>query len=196
MLKILYIVFIFLPFFGFTQDYEIPYIPFKNKAKQEKKYLESVALKDTTSLIVHLGYSRPPLIMLESDYIIYSNNGKVQHYEVFWQANNKSIRKKKRKRVKKDEYSKYWQFLYKCVDEGKFKIDQAQLEVIGEKANNLKQVISGGKTYHLGVYKGTNNLEYISFLPNMFSSEEYPGFKEKQKLVEVMEGFKNLFQSQ
>lgn len=193
MKKIQYLVFIFLPFLGFSQNYEIPVIPFENRTQQGKEYLELFGLKDTTALIVHLGYSRHPVINLESDYIIYLNNGKVRHYKIFWQINNKSINKKKRKRVKEDEYSKYWQFLYNRVDEGKFKIDQAQLETIGEKANTLKQAISGGQTYHFGLYQGENSIEYISFLPTMFSSEEYPGFKEKQKLVELIEGFQNLF---
>lgn len=196
MKKFPYILFLLLSFYGFAQDYNIPEIPFETSLQQENKLFGLLGLKDTTALIVHIGYSRHPVIELMSDYIVYLRDGKVHYYKVSWRINNESFWKKKRMRIKKDKLPKYWKFLSNCVSEDKFKIDQIQLELIGEKANAMKQAITGGQTSYFGLYQGKNHIEYNSFLPTMFSSEEYPGFKEKRKLVKLMKGFESLLEKE
>lgn len=194
MIKIQHLLLAVFPYIGFSQTYKIPEIPFEASMDQQNLYVDLFGLKDTNVLIVHIGRSRHPLIQLESDYIVYLSNGEVQRHKVFWRNNNISIQKKTRTRVKKSEYKKYWDFLTKCVTEGRLNIDQGQLETIGEKANALEQAISGGYTYQLGFYQGKKQLEFFSFSPGMFTSEEYPGHEEKQQFVEVMTGFQNLFE--
>jgi len=194
-MKIIYFfLFVVFPFVGFSQEYKIPKIPFDVTSKKGNEYIELFGLKDTTALIVHMGLSRHSVFGLESDYVVYLSNGKVKRYKVSWQTNKVLVRKKKRIRIKKSKLQKYWEFLNKCIVEGKLPIDKEQLKTTGEKANTLKQAISGGQTSYLGFYQGKKQMEYSSFIPSMFISEEYSGHKEKQKLVDVMTGFENLFE--
>ncbi|TDS18765.1 hypothetical protein DFQ03_0475 [Maribacter caenipelagi] len=192
MRKLLYYLFILLPILAFSQASEIPEIDFKSNSEEVNRYTELFGLNDADALVVRLAYSILPHIEPESDYIVYLNNGKVRRYRIKESAQPMASPKIKRIRVKKKKYSAYWAFLNLCASEGKFSINQSQLATLGEKANSWKNAISGGQTYTFGVYQGENYTEYKSFLPSMFTDEEYPGFEDKRKLIYVMEGFKTL----
>lgn len=183
---------ILLPFLAFSQAPEIPKLDFKSNAEEVNKYVELFGLNDADALVVRLAYSILPHIEPESNYIVYFNNGKVRRYKIIESAQPMAFPKIKRIRVKKKKSSEYWAFLNLCASEGKFNIDQSQLATLGEKANSWKKAISGGQTYTFGLYQGENYTEYKSFLPSMFTDEEYLGFDDKRKLIYVMEGFKTL----
>lgn len=183
---------ILLPILAFSQVAEIPKIDFKSNAEEVNRYVELFGLNDADALVVRLAYSILPHIEPESNYIVYLNNGKVRRYRINESAQQKASPKIKRIHVKKKKYSEYWAFLNLCASEGKLDIDQRQLATLGEKANSWKNAISGGQTYTFGLYQGENYTEYKSFLPSMFTDEEYPGFEDKRMLIYVMEGFKTL----
>jgi hypothetical protein len=183
---------ILLPILAFSQVTEIRKIEFKTHTEEKNKYVELFGLNDADALVVRLAYSILPHIEPGSNYIVYLNNGKVRRYRINESAQPMASTKIKRIRVKKKKRSDYWAFLNLCASEGKFNIDQSQLATLGEKANSWKNAISGGQTYNFGLYQGENYTEYKSFLPSMFTDEEYPGFEDKRKLIYVMEGFKTL----
>lgn len=183
---------ILLPILAFSQAPDIPKIDFKSNAEEVNKYVKLFGLNDADALVVRLAYSLLPHIAPESDYIVYFNNGKVRRYRIIESAQPMASPKIKRIHVQKKKYSAYWEFLNLCASERKFDIDQSQLATLGEKANSWKNAISGGQTYTFGLYQGENYTEYKSFLPSMFTDEEYPGFEDKRKLIYVMEGFKTL----
>ncbi|WP_396632585.1 hypothetical protein [Maribacter sp. R86514] len=185
-------LFILLPFLAFSQAPQIPKIDFKSNAEEVNRYVELFSLNNADALVVRIVYSILPHIEPESDYIVYLNNGKVRRYRINESAQPMASAKIKRIHVKKKKYSEYWAFLNLCASEGKFDIDLSQLATLGEKANSWKKAISGGQTYTFGLYQGENYTEYKSFLPSMFTDEEYPGFEDKRKLIYVMEGFRTL----
>ncbi|TDT46460.1 hypothetical protein CLV90_0510 [Maribacter spongiicola] len=191
-MKNLLLLLTILPFLAFSQIAEIPKIDFKLNAEEVNKYVELFGLNDADALVVRLAYSRLPHIEPESYYIVYFNNGKVRRYEINESAQSMASPKIKRIRLKKKKYSEYWAFLNLCTTEGKFDIDQNQLATLGEKANSWRNAISGGQTYTFGLYQGENYTKYKSFLPSMFTDEEYPGYEDKRKLIYVMEGFRIL----
>ena len=187
-----YYFFILLPILGISQVSEIPKIDFKSNAEEENRYVGLLGLKDANALVVRLAYSILPDMEPESYYIVYFNNGKVRRYRIIESIQPMASLKIKRIRVKKKKYPEYWAFLNICASNGKFKIDQSQLETLGEKANLWKKAIIGGQTYNFGLYQRENYTEYKSFLPSKFTDKEYPGFEDKRKLIYVMEGFQNL----
>ena len=191
-MKNLLLLLTIIPILAFSQAPQIPKIDFKSNAEEVHRYVELFGLNDADALVIRIAYSTLPHIEPESNYIVYLNNGKVRRYRIIESAQQIASPKIKRIRVKKKKYSEYWAFLNLCASEGKFNIDQSQLATLGEKANSWKNAISGGQTYTFGLYQGENYTEYKSFLPSMFTDEEYPGFEDKRKLVYVMEGFKTL----
>lgn len=193
MKKLLLCFFIFSPIIICAQNSKITEIKFEEKATEENRYAKMLKLKDQNALIIQIGYSSYPLKGLDSDLVVYMNNGQVKLYKIHEPVNDALEPKIKRERIKKNEYHRFWDFLNTCINQEKFNINKARLNVVNSA---LQQAVSGGLTYHFGLYQNKKQTTYSCFAPNIYISLKSTGFEEKQKLVDVMEGFENVIKKQ
>lgn len=168
------------------------------QTETENVYIDLLKLKDRNSLIVKVGYSSYWSKGINSEFIVYQNDGKVKRYIVY-QPNSTDLKTKiKRKRIRKSEYSYYWDFLNECVKNDKLEIDKSQLNINQkegkEKGTVIVKSISDGADYHFQITQGKNYIAYGSYEPKSFIEDKFPGWKERQKLVELMNGFEKLTQ--
>ncbi|MFD0798228.1 hypothetical protein ACFQZJ_12220 [Maribacter chungangensis] len=181
---------------GISQNSMIPEVVWNGITENENQYVELLNLKDKNSLIVRVAYSGYWNKGLSGQYIIYQNDGKIKRYKVFQPSDSDLKTKVKRKRVRKKDFQNYWNYLKNCISEKKFQINKTQLNIDAkpgkEKGTRLVKSISDGTTYHFSVYQGKNYIAYASFEPKSFIEDEYPGFEERQKLVDLMAGFETL----
>lgn len=183
---------------GFSQNSMIPEMVWNGISQNENQYVELLNLKDRNSLIVRVAYSSYWNKGLSGPYIIYQNDGKIKRYNVFQPTDSDLKTKIKRKRVRKKDFEKYWDYLNNCISEKKFQINKSQLNVNAkpgkEEGTSLVKSISDGATYHFSIYQGKNYIAYASYEPKSFIEDEYPGFEERQKLVDLMAGFESLME--
>ncbi|WP_143017586.1 hypothetical protein [Kriegella aquimaris] len=192
MKKLLLYFFIFSPMIICSQNSQIKEIKFEGKSTEENKYIEILKLKDRNALIIQIGYSSYPIKGLDSDLIVYLNNGQVKLYKVSESVGSELKPKIKRGRLKKNEYSRYWKFLNTCISKEKFKIDKAKLNLENKENTTLPLAISAGQTYHFRLHQNKKYTIYSSFAPKIYISLKSQGFEEMQRLVDLMEGFKNM----
>tara|TARA_R110002050_G_scaffold109796_3_gene221144 strand:- start:15999 stop:16550 length:552 start_codon:yes stop_codon:yes gene_type:complete len=175
-----------------SQNSQIKEIKFEGKTPEENKYTEILKLKDQNALIIQIGYSSYPIKGLDSDLIVYLNNGQVKLYKLSESVEAELEPNIKRVRIKKNEYQRYWKCLNTCISKEKFKIDKAKLNFENKENATLPLAISGGQTYHFRLYQNKKYTTYSSFAPKVYISLKSPGFEEKQRLVDLMEGFENM----
>ncbi|GGG46883.1 hypothetical protein GCM10010976_17900 [Bizionia arctica] len=174
------------------QNNQIKEIVFEGETTETNRYVNMLKLKDQNALIIQIGYSSYPIRGLESDLVVYMNNGQVRLYKISEPINDQLETKVKRVGVKKSEYKLFWKFLNTCISQDKFNINKPRLNF--EDAN-LQQVISGGKTYHFRLYQNKKYITYSCFLPNIDMPLESTGFEEKQRLVALMEDFESIIKN-
>ena len=196
MRKILIYILIFIPYICFSQDWTIPKIYWEEKNEIENNYVDLLKLKDRNSVIIKIGYSSYWSKGQNSEFIVYQNNGKVKQFVVY-QPNTPKIKTKiKRKRIKKKEYRYYWNYLQECVNDNKFQIDKSKLNITQKKGKEEGKVemlsISDGINYHFQICQGKSYIAYGSYEPKSYIENEYPGSEERQKLVDLMNGFEKL----
>ena len=188
----------FLVFSGnsFSQDFKIPKIDWEGKTETENNYVELLKLKDMNSLIVKIGYSSYWTKGQNSEFIVYQNDGKVKRFVVYQPSSPELKTKIKSKRIKKKEYQYYWNHLNNCIEENKYKIDKSKLNINEkkgeEKGTVITKVISDGADYSFWIYQGKNYIAYGSYSPESFIEDEFPGWEERKKLVDLMQGFEKL----
>lgn len=175
-----------------AQNSKIKEIQFEGIAIEENSYTEILKLKDQNALIIQIGYSSYPIRVLDSDVIVYLNNGKVELYKITESVENEVEAKVKKVKIKKNNYLQYWSFLNTCITQKKFNIDKAKLNFEDKENSTLALATSGGQTYHFNVYQNKKYINYSSFAPKISISQKYPGFEEKQRLVDLMEGFEDI----
>lgn len=196
MKKILIHILILIPLIGFSQNWTIPEINWEGKTETDNNYVDLLELKDKNSLIVKVGYSSHWSKGVNSEFIVYQNDGRVKRFVVF-QPNTPELKTKiKRKRIKKKEYKYYWNFLQECVNDNKFQIDKSKLNITQKKGKEEGTVemmsISDGASYYFEICQGKSYITYGSYEPKSYIENEYPGSEERQKLVELMNGFETL----
>ena len=196
MKKILIHILILIPLIGFSQNWTIPEINWEGKTETENNYVGLLGLKDNNSLIVKVGYSSYWSKGVNSEFIVYQNDGRVKRFVVF-QPNTPELKTKvTRKRIKKNEYKYYWNFLQECVHDNKFQIDKSKLNItqkIGKEEGTVEMMsISDGASYHFEIYQGKSYTAYGSYEPKSYIENEYPGSEERQKLIDLMNEFEKL----
>jgi len=196
MKKILLLTIILISFIGFSQNEEIPKIDWQGQTATENSYVELLNLKDRSSLIVKIGYSSYWTKGQNSEFIVYQNDGKVERFVVY-QPNSTELKTKiKRKRIKKKDYQYYWNHLNNIIQENNYIIDKSKLNINEKKGEEegtiVTKIISDGADYSFWICQGRNYIAYGSYSPKSFIEDRWPGWKERQKLVNLMNGFEKL----
>jgi hypothetical protein len=190
------IVLSLITFTLFSQNTVFPKFDWHGETKTENVYVALLGLKDKNALIVKIGYSSYWTEGMVSKFIVFQNDGKVKHFEVFQPRDSKKKIKVKRKRIKRKAFPYYWNYLNYCFDKQKFKIDKSQLNItekINRKDGTVQMMsISDGTTYHFWICQGKKYIAYGSYAPEVFIRNDFPGAKERQKLVDIMNGFEKI----
>jgi hypothetical protein len=192
------LILLFLTLVGksFSQDFKIPKIEWEGKTETENNFVELLKLKDKSSLIIKVGYSSYWTKGQNSEFIVYLNDGKVKRYVVY-QPNSTELKTKiKRKKIKKKEYRYYWNHLNDIIEGNKYVIDKSKLNITEKKGEEegtmITMNVSDGANYSFWICQGNNYLAYGSYSPESFIDGKFPGWKERQKLVDLMNGFEKL----
>ncbi|WP_299626886.1 hypothetical protein [uncultured Tenacibaculum sp.] len=194
--NLLIILFLTLVGKSFSQEFKIPKIEWEGKTETENNFVELLKLKDKSSLIIKIGYSSYWSKGQNSEFIVYLNNGKVKRYVVY-QPNSTELKTKiKRKKIKKKEYKYYWNHLNNIIEGNKYVIDKSKLNITKKKGEEegtmITMSISDGTNYSFWICQGNNYLAYGSYSPESFIDGKFSGWKERQKLVDLMNGFEKL----
>ena len=194
MKKVLVHLLILIPLISFSQNWKIPKIDWEGEI--ENKYVELLKLTDSNSLIVKIGTSSYWSKGLSSDFIVYQNDGTVKRFVVFQPYSNESKTEIKHKRIAKKDYPYYWNHLNSCIEKKTYKIDKSKLNITekeGEKKGTVESmIISDGVNYHFWICQGKNYIAYGSYAPITYIKNKYPGYEERQKLVDLIDGFQKL----
>lgn len=195
MKKNLVYILILIPIISFSQNWTIPNIDWQGKMETENDYIGLLKLKDRNSLIIKIGYSSFWTKGQNSEFIVYQNNGKIKKFIVY-QPNSTELKTKiKRKRISKKEFVHYWNHLNEIIQRKKYVIDKSKLNITSKpNGDGTSTVISvsDGANYSFWMCQGKKYLAYGSYSPLSFIKSEFPGWKERQKLVELMNGFEKL----
>ncbi|WP_179320522.1 hypothetical protein [Winogradskyella helgolandensis] len=192
------LILLFLTLVGksFSQDFEIPKIEWEGITETENNFVELLKLKDKSSLIIKIGYSSYWTKGQNSEFIVYLNDGKVKRYVVYQSNSTKLKTKIKRKKIKKKEYKYYWNHLNDIIEGNKYVIDKSKLNITEKKGEEegtmITMSVSDGANYSFRICQGNNYLAYGSYSPESFIDGKFPGWKERQKLVDLMNGFEKL----
>ncbi|WP_396596257.1 hypothetical protein [Dokdonia sp. R86516] len=196
--KVLIFIFILSSTIGFSQDSLIPKIEWNGTSENENQYVALLRLRDRNSLIVKVAYTGYWLKGISGKYIVFQNDGKIKRYNVFQPTDSDSKTKIKRKRVRKKDFEYYRAHLRNCVYENKLSIIKSKLNITekpgAKKGTMITKVISDGANYHFGIYQGKNYIAYGSYEPESFIEDEFPGYQERKKLVDLMSGFESLME--
>ncbi|HRN37154.1 MAG TPA: hypothetical protein PLL18_09630 [Flavobacteriales bacterium] len=195
MKKIIVYILILIPIISFSQSWTIPNIDWQEKTETENNYIDLLKLKDRNSLIIKIGYSSYWTKGQNSEFIVYQNDGKIKRFIVH-QPNSTELKTKiKRRRISKKEFGHYWNHLNEIIQGKKYIIDKSKLNITSKSnGDGTSSVISvsDGANYSFWMYQGKNYLVYGSYSPLSFIESKFPGWKERQKLVELMNGFEKL----
>ena len=192
MRKLLLYILIYSPIAIYSQSAIINGISFEEETKEENRFIEILKLKDKNALIIQIGYSSDPIRGLDSDCIVYLNNGQIKVFKISEPIDARLEPTIQRIKIKKSEYQLYWEFLKTSISKGKLKIDKTKLNHVDEVSSTLPLTISGGVTYHFRLFQNKKHTTYSCFTPKAFISMKSPGSEEKQRLVDVMKEFENL----
>ncbi|WP_299255901.1 hypothetical protein [uncultured Aquimarina sp.] len=184
----------------FSQNFKIPKIDWEGKTETENIYANLLKLKDRNSLIVKIGYSTSFAEGQSSEFIVYQNDGSVKRFVAYNLHSTEFKTKIKRKRIKKKEHKYYWKYLNNCIKEKKYKIEKNKLNITkkkGEekgKATLTTMYISHTVNYHFWIVQGENYIAYGSTSPKAYIDSKFPGYEERQKLVDLINGFEKLIE--
>ena len=196
MKKVIIYLLILVPLISFSQNWQIPEIDWEGKTETENNYVDLLKLKDRNSLIVKIGYSSYWIKGQNSEFIVYQNDGKVKRFVVYQPNSTELTTKVKRKKIRKKYFKYYWNYLQESVTENKLKIDKSKLNITqkdGKEEGTVQSIsISDGANYHFQICQGKNYIAYGSYEPKVYIENEYPGSEERQKLVDLMNGFERL----
>nr|WP_299383857.1 hypothetical protein [Allomuricauda sp.] len=195
MKKILVYTLILIPIIGFSQNWTIPNIDWQGKTETENNYFDLLKLRDRNSLIIKISYSSYWTKGQNSEFIVYQNDGKIKRFIVYQPGSTELKTKIRRKRIGKKEYRYYWNHLNEVIQGKKYVIDKSKLNITSKSnGDGMSTVISVSDriNYSFWMCQGKNYLAYGSYSPLSFIESEFPGWKERQKLVELMNGFEKL----
>jgi hypothetical protein len=191
MKKITLLFFIFYTSISVAQKTKIPEIKYEGEFDSPNNYITLLKLKDEKSLIIKISFSNYWLKGTISEFIVYQNDGKVLKY--ISDVKNKI----KRKSLKKKNYFIYWDLLNKCIGEKKIEIQKNQLNITSKPSENgeTQLSVSDGTNETFELWKENKYIVYSSQSPLTYINEKYPGYQERQKLVDLIEEFSTLFKN-
>tara|TARA_R110001606_G_scaffold156824_1_gene299700 strand:- start:455 stop:1075 length:621 start_codon:yes stop_codon:yes gene_type:complete len=202
MKKIIVYLLILIPLISFSQNWQIPEIDWEGKTETENNYVDLLKLKDRNSLIIKIGYSSFWTKGTNSEFIVFKNNGKVKKFVVYQPNSIENKTKIKRKRIKKKDYKYYWECLNNCVQENKFQINKSKLNITEKERKTIengieivtveRNSINDGTNYHFQICQGKNYKAYGSYAPTIYIENKYPGYEEREKLIDLMNKFEEL----
>lgn len=190
MKKIIFSFFILSYSIIFAQEFKIPDVKFHEEFDGPNNYIALLNLNDTKSLIIKTSASSYWLNGKVSRFIVYQNDGKILKFT------SDSKNKIKRKLVKKKNYILYWDLLSKLSRENKFEIQSDQLNITSKpdgKGMQTTMLVSDGHTTSIEICKENKYVAYGSENPEKFIEAKFPGYVERQKLVDLIQEFDNLF---
>ena len=198
MRKNLVYILILIPIIGFSQNWTIPKIDWQEETETVNNYVDLLKLKDRNSLIIKIGYSSYWTKGQNSEFIVYQNDGKVLRFIVY-QPNSTELKTKiKRKRINKKDYQYYWSHLNNIIQENKYVIDKSKLNIVEKKGEEegtvVRKVVSDGANYSFWMCQEKNYIAYESYSPESFIKDKFPGWKQRQKLIDLRNGFEKLTQ--
>jgi len=188
--KIIFAFFILSYSIIFAQEFKIPEMKFQDESDGPNVYIKLLNLRDNKSLIVKTSTSSYWLKGVISNFIVYQNDGKILKFTC------DSKNKIKRKLVKKKNYKLYWDLLNKLTSENRFEIQSDQLNITSKpdgKGNGTYLVVSDGYTISIEICTESKYTAYGSKNPESFIKEKFPGYIERQKLVELIQEFDQVF---
>lgn len=198
MKKILVLICSLVLLAGCSLSYQIPEIAWQEKKETENTYIDLLKIKDRNSLIIKIGYSSYWSKGENIEFIVYQNNGIVKRFVVYQPNSPEFDEKIQQKRVKRNHYRYYWDFLEKCINENLFQIDSKKLNItqkttIDEDKRTVESIIvSDGVNYQFQICQAKKVINYESYAPKSYIKEAYPGYEERQQLVDIMNQFKQL----
>jgi hypothetical protein len=204
MKNILFFVFAFSVSQSFSQDSLIPKIEWEGVLDSTNQYVDLLKVKDNNSLIVKWSITGDQEIGSSTNYVVFLNNRKVKKYFIYNLRTETLKPKINRKKIKKREYEFYWALLNKCILEKKLHIEESQLNIerrrsakeIDKENGTILEIIEGGVShgsdYHFNIFQGKKYITFHSFAPEYYIEEKFPGFEERQKLVDLMNEFQDL----
>ncbi len=177
-----------------AQDYKIPAIEFESKS-ETPNFTNLLGINDPNCLIMSIGYSGYWQNGTISKFVVFQNDGKILKYDIYFKNGLDKPIVKKRSLIKK-KYKFYWEFLSNHFTKGSFKIDNSKLniEVKPEEENRVSTlVISDGTLYNFNIYQNVNYISYSSYSPESYIERKFPGYEERQKLVNLVTEFEELY---
>ena len=195
-MKILFLILFFQSFSIslIAQEYKIPEIEFESKS-ETPDFTNLLGLNDPNCLIMSIGFSGYWQNGTISKHVVLQNDGKILKYNVYFKNGLEKPIVKKRN-LNKNKYKFYWEFLSNHFTKGSFKIDNSKLNIEEkpEEENRVSTlVISDGTEYNFKIYQNVNYISYSSYSPEAFIERKFPGYEERQKLVNLVAEFEELY---
>lgn len=188
-------IFLLIPILSFGQKQRIPEILWQGRSDTEIAYLDLLEIKDRNALFVKIGFTGDWKNGQTSVLIVYQNDGNVRRFVIHHENSAEVKMQIKKKRIKRKHYPNYWAHLEKCASNNSFQIDTVQLNIMEKKLENGSietMEIVPGTTYQFQITQGNNYISYKIYSPNSYISRNYSGSVEKQKFVDLIEGFQRL----
>ena len=195
-MKNYFLLFLLSTFTSFSQEFIFPKIDFKSTSEKPNSYVELLNLEDKNSLILKTSYSSYWYGDTFFYFLVFQSNGKVSKYEYKLSVNKKI--KIVKKKISKKNYKFYWDFLNNCLNENLFDIDYTQLNIVHKpKTGNLVETmtVSDGLQQSFEISKLNEYSAFTTYAADSYIEKKYPGYEERQKLVNLMAKFSFVYEN-
>jgi len=202
MRKLLFFSFILSSSLCNSQDSKIPELKWKRTYATYNKYVELLDLKDKEALILNWIIKADLPRYPAKNSIVFLNDGTIKRFRIVHYLDSVSVYPIV---VDSTDFESYWNFLALCDTEEKLHFDQSLLnakpkctvtkEATHESPTTLKTCESApshGLSYNLSLYQGKKEQLYRTFAPEYLIPNKFPGYEEKQKLVNLFQALQNL----
>ena len=197
MKKLMFFFFLLINVVVFGQDFKIPEIKFQNKSETQNVYIDFLNLSDENSLIVKASYASYWYNGTISNFIVYQNDGTILKFNVFYPYEKNKQISIRRKAIKKRHLKYYWQFLFECVQRNEFQIDKSKLNITSKPVGNgmvEESHVNDAVDETFEIAQKTEYSAFSSYAAEIYIEKKFPGFEERQKLVDLMRKFEKLYE--
>lgn len=182
-------------FISFSQNYNN--IHFNEEVVNTLPIYKKLGIVDSTSLLINIGMygGIPP--QNQSYIIAYHPNRKIDIFSVQDKYSNGHIMHTITKKIEisRGKRKLFRSFLKLNIKHNNFNMDTSQLniqEIDKEGEESEMMELSDGTTYFIQVIKNNQFSTYSSYSPYEYILGNYPGSGERQKLLNIYEGYLNL----
>lgn len=171
-------------------------INFYGKVNKIQKTIEQAKIEDEKDIIINTKLERG-WGGSETEIIVYRKNGTVNRYKDYDQIFADGKRKEEYKRISETELKNYWDFLNDCIKNKRFEIKAGLLNITKkpiEKGSGSSEFIQveDGTEYSIEIIQGKEFITYTSYAPETYIQNKYPGYEERQKLLDLISEIHNL----